>query len=137
MCIIKAVKEMFGMINFCLTIILLSVFRNILCQINEELILSIDKKLEYAHYTCMGVVIFLSELAKPTKTEIALYQKQKELAIENARLISKRVKTVLKAVYTHYVDKENNSILKDRLNLKLLPIPESKIVNYKENTKVA
>lgn len=75
MCIIKAVKEMFGMINFCLTIILLSVFRNILCQINEELILSIDKKLEYAHYTCMGVVIFLSELAKPTKTEIALYQK--------------------------------------------------------------
>ena len=75
MCIIKAVKEMFGMINFCLTIILLSVFRNILCQINEELILSIDKKLEYAHYTCMGVVIFLSELAKPTKTEISLYQK--------------------------------------------------------------
>ena len=91
------------MINFCLTIILLSVFRNILCQINEELILSIDKKLEYAHYTCMGVVIFLSELAKPTKTEIALYQKQKELAIENARLISERVKTVLKAVYTHVI----------------------------------
>ena len=92
------------MINFCLTIILLSVFRNILCQINEELILSIDKKLEYAHYTCMGVVIFLSELAKPTKTEIALYQKQKELALENAHNICSKAKSAVVAVYGKYTD---------------------------------
>ena len=125
------------MINFCLTIILLSVLRNIICQINEGLIVCIDKKLEYALYTCVGLFVFLLEIAKPTKTEVALYQRQKELAVENARLIFKKVKRELKVVYANYIDKENNNTLNDKQNLKLLPILESETLNIEENTKVA
>ena len=125
------------MINFCLTIILLSVLRNIISQINEGLIVCIDKKLECVFYTCVGLLLFLSELAKPTKTEVALYQRQKELAIENARLIFKKVKRELKVVYANYIDKENNNTLNDKQNLKLLPILESETLNIEENSKVA
>lgn len=136
MCIIKAVKEMFSMINFCLTIILLSALRNILCQINEELISCIDNKLEYALYICIGVLMFLSEIAKPTKTEIALYQRQKELAVENAKKIYKRAKRELEAVYANYFDKEYNKTL-DKQNLKLLPMAEGETLNIEEKSRVA
>lgn len=125
------------MINFCLTIILLLVLRNIISQINERLIVCIDKKLECVFYTCVGLLLFLSELPKPTKTEVALYQRQKELAIENARLIFKKVKRELKVVYANYIDKENNNTLNDKQNLKLLPILESETLNIEENAKVA
>ena len=124
------------MINFCLTIILLSALRNIFCQINEEPIIFIDNKLEYILYTCMGMLVFLSEIAKPTKTEIALYQRQKELAIENASLVFKRIKTGLKSVYANYIDKENNNAL-NKQNLRLLPMAKSEALNIEENSKVA
>ncbi len=128
---------MLSMINFCLTIILLSVLRNIICQINEGLIVCIDKKLECVFYTCVGLLLFLSELAKPTKTEVALYQRQKELAIENASIIFKKVKREIKAVYANYIDKERTNNALNKQNLKLLPIAESEILNVKENSKVA
>ena len=138
MCIIKAAKEMFSMINFCLTIILLSALRNILCQINEELIIFIDNKLEYILYTCMGMLVFLLEIAKPTKTEIALYQRQKELAIENAKVILKNAKRELKSLYANYADKENSRALTlSKQNLKLLPMTEGETPNIEENSRVA
>lgn len=86
----------------------------------------------------MGMLVFLLEIAKPTKTEIALYQRQKELAIENAKVILKNAKRELKSLYANYADKENSRALTlSKQNLKLLPMTEGETPNIEENSRVA
>lgn len=126
------------MINFCLTVILLSALRKFLYQINAEVMHAIDDKLDLALYAVAGFFMFLSEIVKPSKTELALYQRQKELAIENARILSDKVKEIFKAVYNNFAEICNNSVQQaSKQNLKLLPVELNKELFDESNSKVA
>ena len=119
------------MINFCLMVILLSALRKILWQIDEKFIRTIDDNLESIFYATMGFIMFLSNIIKPTKTEIALYEKQKELAIENIYLILTKLKSVFNSIY-------NNLICKSyKENLKLLTVSQTETAFSEDFSKVA
>ncbi len=110
---------MFIMINFCLTVILLSALRKIMYQIDSNAVTTFDNKLENAFLAIAGFIIFCKDIIKPTKTENALYKRQKELAVENFNLNLDNLKTASRAVYERFADKENS---KETITLKLLPI---------------
>ena len=115
------------MINFCLMVILLSAFRKIMYLIDAELMQAIDDKLETALYYAIGAVMLLLEVVKPTKTELALYQKQKEIAIENAYILFNKLKAVFCSVYNTYIDVRNSTIqYNENQNLKLLTVVTAK-----------
>ncbi|MEE1281172.1 MAG: hypothetical protein UHK60_02815 [Acutalibacteraceae bacterium] len=119
------------MINFCLMVILLSALRKILWQIDETFIITIDDNLESIFYATMGFIMFLYDIVKPTKTEIALYEKQKELAIENIFLILNKAKSVFNSIYNKLGCKSYKK------NLKLLPVSQTKTEFNEEFSKVA
>lgn len=119
------------MINFCLMVILLSALRKILWQTDETFIRAIDDNLESVFYATVGFIMFLYDIVKPTKTEIALYKKQKELAIENISLILNKAKVIFNSVYNKLTYKPHKE------NLKLLPTQQTEIAFSKDFSKVA
>ena len=122
------------MINFCLTVILLSAFRKIMYQIDSNAENDFDNKLENAFLTVAGLIIFCKDIIKPTKTETALYTRQKELAIENFNSNLDSLKAVSKAVAEHFTDKENN---KETIALNLLPINDNDTSGYEHQSHAA
>ncbi len=119
------------MINFCLMVILLSALRKILWQIDETFIITIDDNLESIFYATMGFIMFLYDIVKPTKTEIALYEKQKELAIENIFLILNKAKAIFNSVYNKLTYRTHTEVLK------LIPLSQTETVFSKEISKAA
>ena len=119
------------MINFCLMVILLSALRKILWQIDETFIRAIDDNLESTFYATMGFIMFLYDIVKPTKTEIALYKKQKELAIENIYLILTKLKSVFNSIYNKLSYKSYKE------NLKLLTVSQTETAFIEDFSKAA
>lgn len=119
------------MVNFCLMIILLSAIIKLLWQVNEELMYTIDDKLETALYTTIGFIMFLSDIIKPTKIELAFYKQQKELALKNACIILNKIRAefeTLKAAYNKCIQDYKKIVQQhNKRNIKLLP----KLLNKK------
>ncbi len=118
------------MINFCLTVILLSAFRKIMYQIDSNAVIAFDNKLENAFLAVVGLIIFCIDIIKPTKIESAIYTRQKKLAVESLHLNLDSLKTVSERL----IDKEIN---KESITLKLLPINNNDTSNYENQTHAA
>ena len=126
------------MINFCLMIILLSALRKILFQIDRNTVTAVDDKLETIIFTIVGALMFLYEVIKPSKTELALYQKQKELAFDNAHNICNKIKTLLVSAYNKYFITSKPMQQKNKkANLHLLQMSIKSELTEQNNSKVA
>lgn len=119
------------MINFCLTVILLSAFRKIMYQIDSNAVTAFDNTLENIFLAVAGVVIFLKDIIKPTRTEVVLYKGYKELAIESFRLNSDILKSTAKAISEYFT---NSKAVTD---LKLLPVTENDTSDYETQSHAA
>lgn len=123
------------MINFCLTVILLSALRKIMYQIDSNTVDAFDNKLENAFLFSVGLIIFCKNIIMPTKTETALYARQKELAVENFNVNLDSLKTASKTVSKHFANKENSN--KAITALKLLSIHNNDTPDYENQSHAA